>query len=167
MSGLSATELDPGRWIICRSAAIVTGRNLEGPHDQRVPALFPRMFPSMAEVDTEDGLDEQHTAELPARAGKVQQRTSCGCWRTLQGLVDFAVVESYLSTTTAERGLDTLDALECLFTTGPWIPTPSLQSEIRSLNLNSHVSGVSLELFRPEFPSVFLLSRAARLLYSG
>lgn len=96
-------------------------------------------------------------AELPARAGKVQQRTSGGCWRTLQGLVDFAVVESYLSTATMRDSTATMrDA-----------STPSLQSEIRSLNLNSHVSGVSLELFRPEFPSVFLLLRAARLLYSG
>jgi transposase len=68
-----------------------------------------------------------NTAELPARAVKVQQRTSGGCWRTLQGLIDFAVVQSYLSTAT-KWGLDTLDVLERLFTTGPWIPstlTPS------------------------------------------
>jgi transposase len=41
-----------------------------------------------------------NTAELPARSVKVQQRTSGGCWRTLQGLIDFAVVQSYLSTAT-------------------------------------------------------------------
>jgi transposase len=62
-----------------------------------------------------------NTAELPARTVKVQQRTSGGCWRTLQGLVDFAVVQSYLSTAT-KWSLDTLDVLERLFTTGPWIP---------------------------------------------
>lgn len=62
-----------------------------------------------------------NTAELAARAVKVQQRTSGGCWRTLQGLIDFAVVQSYLSTAT-KWGKDTLDALEQLFTTGPWIP---------------------------------------------
>lgn len=62
-----------------------------------------------------------NTAELPARAVKVQQRTSGGCWRTLQGLIDFAVVQSYLSTATKWRK-NTLDALEELFTTGPWIP---------------------------------------------
>ena len=61
-----------------------------------------------------------NTAELPARAVKVQQRTSGGCWRTLQGLIDFAVVQSYLSTAT--RRQNTLDVLEQLFTTGPWIP---------------------------------------------
>lgn len=50
-----------------------------------------------------------NTAELPARAVKVQQRVSGGSWRTLQGLIDFAVVQSYLSTAT-KWGLDTLDA---------------------------------------------------------
>jgi transposase len=62
-----------------------------------------------------------NTAELPARAVKVQQRTSGGCWRTLQGLIDFAIVQSYLSTAT-KWGMDTLDVLERLFTTGPWLP---------------------------------------------
>ena len=58
---------------------------------------------------------------------KVQQRTSGGCWRTLQGLIDFAVVQSYLSTA-RKWGIDSIDALTRLFTTGAWIPpaaTPS------------------------------------------
>lgn len=62
-----------------------------------------------------------NTAELPARSVKVQQRTSGGCWRTLQGLIDFAVVQSYLSTAT-KWGVNTLDAMTRLFTTGPWLP---------------------------------------------
>ena len=62
-----------------------------------------------------------NTAELPARAVKVQQRTSGGCWRTLQSPFDFAVVQSYLSTA-AKWGLDTRDTLERLFTAGPWLP---------------------------------------------
>jgi transposase len=37
-------------------------------------------------------------AERDVRPVKVQQRTSGGCWRTLQGLADFAIVQSYLST---------------------------------------------------------------------
>jgi transposase len=57
----------------------------------------------------------------------VQQRTSGGCWRTLQGLIDFAVVQSYLSTV-GKWGLDKLDALEWLFTTGAWLPQPSHQT---------------------------------------
>lgn len=64
-------------------------------------------------------------AERDARPVKVQQRTSGGCWRTLQGLADFAVVQSYLSTA-SKWGLDKLDALRQLFTTGLW-PPPALE----------------------------------------
>jgi hypothetical protein len=63
-----------------------------------------------------------NTAELDARAAKVQQRTSGGCWRTLQGLADWAAVQSYLATA-RKWGIDTLDALVKLFTDGPWLPT--------------------------------------------
>ena len=37
-------------------------------------------------------------AERDLRPVKIQQRTSGGTWRTLAGLADFAVVQSYLST---------------------------------------------------------------------
>ena len=60
-------------------------------------------------------------AERDIRPVKVQQRTSGGCWRTLDGLADFAVVQSYLSTA-AKWGLTKLDALRQLFVTGPWLP---------------------------------------------
>ena len=60
-------------------------------------------------------------AERDIRPVKVQQRTSGGCWRTLQGLADFAIVQSYLSTAT-KWGIAKLDALRQLFTTGPWLP---------------------------------------------
>ncbi len=60
-------------------------------------------------------------AERGIRPVKVQQRTSGGCWRTLQGLADFAVVQSYLSTA-AKWGIDALSALTQLFTEGPWLP---------------------------------------------
>jgi transposase len=60
-------------------------------------------------------------AERDARPVKVQQRSSGGCWRTLQGLADFAVVHSYLSTA-GKWGIDKLQALQQLFTTGPWLP---------------------------------------------
>jgi transposase len=64
-----------------------------------------------------------NTAERAVRPVKVQQRTSGGAWRTLQGLADFAVVQSYLST--ANRwGISRIDALRRLFNgDGPWIPT--------------------------------------------
>jgi transposase len=60
-------------------------------------------------------------AERDIRPVKVQQRTSGGTWRTLLGLADFAIVQSYLSTA-AKWGLDALDALTRLFTDGPWLP---------------------------------------------
>lgn len=60
-------------------------------------------------------------AERSCRPVKVQQRTSGGAWRTLQGLTDFTIVQSYLDTTT-KWGIDKLDALHQLFTTGAWLP---------------------------------------------
>ena len=60
-------------------------------------------------------------AERDVRPVKVQQRTSGGTWRTLLGLADFAIVQSYLSTA-AKWGIDALDALTRLFTDGPWLP---------------------------------------------
>ena len=61
-------------------------------------------------------------AERDIRPVKIQQRTvRRGCWRTLAGLADFAVVRSYLSTAT-KWGIDSLEALDQLFTTGAWLP---------------------------------------------
>jgi transposase len=60
-------------------------------------------------------------AERSCRPVKVQQHTSGGAWRTLQGLTDFAIVQSYLDTAT-KWGIDKLDALRQLFTTGAWLP---------------------------------------------
>jgi hypothetical protein len=50
--------------------------------------------------------------ERTIRSVKVQQRSSGGCWRTLQGLADFAVVQSYLSTA-AKWGLRAAVCLLC------------------------------------------------------
>lgn len=47
---------------------------------------------------------------------------------SLQGLIDFAVVQSYLSTAT-KWGIDTLEAMTRLFTTGPWLP-PALTPDL-------------------------------------
>jgi transposase len=66
-------------------------------------------------------------AERDLRPVKLQQKISA-CWRTLQGLSDFAVLRSYLSTA-AKHGKDTLDVLRELFTTGPWLPHQSASAE--------------------------------------
>jgi transposase len=60
-------------------------------------------------------------AERTIRPVKVQQRASGGCWRTLQGLAEFAVVQSYLSTA-AKWGVPKIDALRGLFSGNPWMP---------------------------------------------
>jgi transposase len=63
-------------------------------------------------------------AERAARPVKIAPRTSGDAWRTLQGLTDFAIVQSYRDTAT-KWGLDKLDALRKLFTTRAW-PPPAL-----------------------------------------
>ena len=60
-------------------------------------------------------------AERTIRPVKVQQRGSGGCWRTLDGLADFAIVQSYLSTA-AKWGISKLDALRDLFNGHAWLP---------------------------------------------
>ena len=63
-----------------------------------------------------------NVAERAVRPVKVQQRSSGGCWRTLQGLADFAVVQSYLATA-AHWGITRFQALHRLFNgDGAWIP---------------------------------------------
>ena len=60
-----------------------------------------------------------HADETPA------QRSSGGCWRTIEGLADFAVTQSYLSTA-AKWGISKLDALRGLFNGHAWLP-PGLE----------------------------------------
>lgn len=60
-------------------------------------------------------------AERTIRPVKVQQRSSGGCWRTLEGLAEFAIVQSYLSTA-AKWGISKLDALRGLFNGRAWLP---------------------------------------------
>ena len=67
-------------------------------------------------------------AERTIRPVKVQQRASGGCWRTLDGLADFAVVQSYLSTA-AKWGIPKIEALRGLFNGNPWMP-PGIEPEL-------------------------------------
>jgi transposase len=64
-------------------------------------------------------------AERTIRPVKVQQRTSGGSWRTLDGLADFALVQSCLSTA-AKWGISKLDALRDLSGGRAWLP-PGLE----------------------------------------
>ena len=67
-------------------------------------------------------------AERTIRPVKVAQRASGGCWRTLDGLAEFAIVQSYLSTAT-KWGITTIDALRGLFSDTPWMP-PAIEPEL-------------------------------------
>jgi transposase len=64
-------------------------------------------------------------AERTIRPVKIRQRSSGGSWRTLQGLADFALVQSYLSTA-AKWGISKPDALRGLFNGHAWLP-PGLE----------------------------------------
>jgi transposase len=52
--------------------------------------------------------------------GKLRIKVS-GCMRSMTGAQNFCAIRSYLSTA-AKWGIDALDALRQLFTTGPWLP---------------------------------------------
>ena len=94
---------------------------------RRVARRFLRFEDLILRFATRPDLDifTNNQAERTIRPVKVQQRSSGGCWRTLQGLADFAIVQSYLSTA-AKWGISTLDALRDLFNGRAWIP-PGLE----------------------------------------
>jgi transposase len=89
-----------------------------------------------------------NTAERAVRPVKVQQRTSGGCWRTLQGLTDFAIVQSYLDTA-AKWGRNQLDALRELFTTGPWMPPALTPANSYPMSTKLHYISGDLTARRP------------------
>jgi transposase len=97
-----------------RTKAATDGRRLARRFDEHQDMIL-RFVTDLAVPFT------NNQSERDIRPVKVQQRASGGCWRTLQGLADWAVVHSYLSTA-AKWGLDKLEALRRLFTTGPWLP---------------------------------------------
>jgi transposase len=82
---------------------------------------FRKYEPMILRFATELTPFTNNEAERTCRPVKVQQRSSGGCWRTLEGLADFAIVQSYLSTAN-KWGKDNLDVLRQLFTTGAWLP---------------------------------------------
>jgi transposase len=101
-------------------------RDRTGPLAQRARTLIAR-FSRYEDMILRFAMDltvplTNNEAERSCRPVKVQQRTSGGAWRTLQGLADFAIVHSYLDTAT-KWGKDKLEALHALFTTeGAWLP---------------------------------------------
>ena len=77
-------------------------------------------------------------AERDVRPVKIQQRTSGGCWRTLQGLTEFAIVHSYLATATQMGHRQTRRPHRTLHHRR--LATPSPRPQLNSYQL-SHISG--------------------------
>jgi transposase len=108
-------------------AANVYRRTATAKDARRIARRFLTFEDMILRFDTRPDLDifTNNEAERTIRPVKVQQRSSGGCWRTIDGLADFAVVQSYLSTA-AKWGISNLDALRHLFNGCAWIP-PGLE----------------------------------------
>jgi transposase len=104
-------------------AANVYRRTATAKDARRIARRFLRHEDMILRFITRPDLDifTNNEAERTIRPVKVQQRASGGCWRTLGGLADFAVVQSYLSTAT-KWGIPRIDALRGLFNGTPWMP---------------------------------------------
>jgi transposase len=114
------------RFIRCAYAgAIAAGRDANNAQpDTKAAKLVERFTRDAADIlrfttDTAVWFSNNQS-ERDLRPTKLQLKIS-GTWRTLQGLADFAALRSYLSTAT-KHGMDLLDILQQLFTTGPWLP---------------------------------------------
>ena len=108
-------------------AANVYRRTATARDARRIARRFLNFEDMILRFATRPDLDifTNNEAERTIRPVKVQQRSSGGCWRTIEGLADFAVVQSCLSTA-AKWGISKLDALRDLFNGHAWLP-PGLE----------------------------------------
>jgi transposase len=123
--------VDRYRTIATSGLAVNVYRQTPASKDaRRVARRFLRHEDMILRFITRPDLDifTNNEAERTIRPVKVQQRASGGCWRTLGGLADFAVVQSYLSTA-AKWGITKIDALRGLFNGNPWMP-PGIEPEL-------------------------------------
>jgi transposase len=117
------------RYLGAYTAGIRDNQNRAGPLAKDAAALA-RRFRDHQDMILRFVVDlavpfTNNQAERDLRPVKIQQRTSGGTWRTLIGLADFAIVQSYLSTA-RKWGIDSYDALTRLFTTGAWLPPAAI-----------------------------------------
>jgi transposase len=126
---LDATILDD---LVTRYRALATAglaaslyrRTVTAKDARRLARRFLGFEDMILRFATRPDLDifSNNEAERTIRPAKVQQRSSGGCWRTLTGLAEFALVQSYLSTA-AKWGISKLDALRDLFNGHAWLPS--------------------------------------------
>src|SRR5262249_44510733 len=122
------TRLSEEQTAFIRSAyagAISAGRQANagqpGSKAEKLVERFARDAADILRFTTDTAIwFSNNQSERDLRPTKLQLKIS-GTWRTLQGLADFAALRSYLSTAT-KHGMDLLDVLQQLFTTGPWLP---------------------------------------------
>ena len=131
------TALDPGVLddLVTRYRTLATSglaanayrRTTTAKDARRIARRFLSFEDMILRFSTRPDLDifTNNQAERTIRPVKVQQRSSGGCWRTIEGLADFATVQSYLSTA-AKWGISKLDALRDLFNGHAWMP-PGLE----------------------------------------
>jgi transposase len=129
--GKKVLDLDVLGDLVARYRAIATSglaanvyrRTATAKDARRIARRFIKHEDMILRFITRPDLDifTNNEAERTIRPVKVQQRASGGCWRTLDGLADFAVVQSYLSTAT-KWGITKIAALRGLFSGNPWMP---------------------------------------------
>jgi transposase len=134
-AGLTALDTAVLGDLLARYRALAAGglganlyrRTATASDARRIARRFLKFEDLILRFATHPDLDifTNNQAERTIRPVKVQQRSSGGCWRTLAGLAEFALVQSYLSTA-AKWGLSKLDALRDLFNGHAWIP-PGLE----------------------------------------
>ena len=134
-AGQSALDIAVLNDLVARYRALATAglaanlyRRTATAKDARRLARRFRSFEDMIlRFATRPDLDifSNNEAERTIRPVKVQQRSSGGSWRTLEGLAEFALIQSYLSTA-AKWGISKLNALRGLFNGDPWLP-PGLE----------------------------------------
>jgi len=108
-------------------AANIYRRTATAKDARRIARRFLNFEDMILRFATRPDLDifTNNEAERTIRPVKIQQRSSGGCWRTIEGLADFAIVQSYLSTAT-KWGISKLEALRDLFNGHAWLP-PGLE----------------------------------------
>jgi transposase len=131
-STLDAVVLEDlvGRYRVLAAAGLAANlyrRTATATDARRIARRFLGFEDLILRFATRPDLDifSNNEAERTIRPVKVQQRSSGGCWRTIDGLADFALVQSYLSTA-AKWGISKLDALRDLFNGRAWLP-PGLE----------------------------------------
>jgi transposase len=134
-AGKTALDADVLEDLVTRYRALATSglaantyrRTATARDARRIARRFLNFEDMILRFATRPDLDifTNNEAERTIRPVKVQQRSSGGAWRTIEGLADFAIIQSYLSTAT-KWGISKLDALRDLFSGHAWIP-PGLE----------------------------------------